>query len=42
MSKYNDKFIDWIYPNLFEEEKEKVFIIYNKYIFYLNNDKYEV
>ncbi len=42
MSKYNNEFMDWICPNLLEGEKERIFVIHDKSIFYSNDGKHKV
>ena len=42
MSKYEGKLMNWIHLNLSEEEKERVLVIHDKCIFYLNDGKYEL
>ncbi|PKK65430.1 hypothetical protein RhiirC2_786171 [Rhizophagus irregularis] len=39
MSKYEDEFMDRIYPNLLEGEKERVLVVHDECIFYSNDGK---
>ena len=42
MFKYEEKMMDCIYPNLPEEEKERILVTHDKCIFYSNDGKREI
>jgi len=42
MSKYEREMIDRIYPNLPEEEKERILVTHDECIFYSNDGKREI
>jgi len=42
MSKYEGEMMDRIYPNLPEEEKERILVTHDECIFYSNDGKREI